>query len=69
MPIHPPTAQKTAGRAATDARSFLLSIAFRALIRHRPQFWLNLQRAYEIRVAEAKARREIALLPVRAGMS
>lgn len=32
-----------------------------------PQFWLNLQSAYEIRVAEEKAGREIARLPVRAG--
>ena len=32
-----------------------------------PQFWLNLQSAYEIRLAEEKAGREIALLPVRAG--
>jgi addiction module HigA family antidote len=31
-----------------------------------PQFWLNLQSAYEIRIAEKKAGREIALLPVRA---
>jgi addiction module HigA family antidote len=32
-----------------------------------PQFWLNLQSAYEIRIAEGKAGREIARLPVRAG--
>lgn len=32
-----------------------------------PQFWLNLQSAYEIRIAEEKAGREIAALPVRAG--
>lgn len=31
-----------------------------------PQFWLNLQSAYEIRLAEEKAGREIARLPVRA---
>src|SRR5580704_8043343 len=31
-----------------------------------PQFWLNLQAAYEIRVAAEKAGREIARLPVRA---
>lgn len=30
-----------------------------------PQFWLNLQSAYEIRIAEEKAGREIAKLPVR----
>jgi addiction module HigA family antidote len=30
-----------------------------------PQFWLNLQSAYEIRIAEEKAGREIASLPVR----
>ena len=30
------------------------------------QFWLNLQGAYDIRVAEEKAGREIAGLPVRA---
>jgi addiction module HigA family antidote len=30
-----------------------------------PQFWLNLQSAYEIRIAEEKAGREIARLPVR----
>jgi addiction module HigA family antidote len=30
------------------------------------QFWLNLQGAYDIRIAQAKAGREIALLPVRA---
>jgi plasmid maintenance system antidote protein VapI len=30
-----------------------------------PQFWLNLQSAYEIRLAEEKAGREIARLPVR----
>lgn len=29
------------------------------------QFWLNLQSAYDIRLAEAKAGREIAKLPVR----
>ena len=32
-----------------------------------PQFWLNLQSAYEIRIAEEKAGREIARLPIRAG--
>lgn len=32
-----------------------------------PQFWLNLQGAYDIRIAEEKAGREIARLPVRAG--
>jgi antitoxin HigA-1 len=32
-----------------------------------PQFWLNLQSAYEIRIAEERAGREIARLPVRAG--
>ena len=32
-----------------------------------PQFWLNLQSAYEIRVAMEKTGREIARLPVRAG--
>ncbi len=31
-----------------------------------PQFWLNLQSAYEIRIAEEKVGREIARLPVRA---
>jgi len=31
-----------------------------------PQFWLNLQGAYEIRIAEKKAGRAIAKLPVRA---
>ena len=31
-----------------------------------PQFWLNLQSAYEIRVAAEKAGSEIARLPVRA---
>ena len=30
-----------------------------------PQFWLNLQSAYEIRIAEEKVGREIARLPVR----
>jgi addiction module HigA family antidote len=34
-----------------------------------PQFWLNLQSAYEIRLAEEKAGREIARLPVREGIS
>ncbi|MCO5155928.1 MAG: HigA family addiction module antitoxin [Aquamicrobium sp.] len=33
-----------------------------------PQFWLNLQSAYEIRVAEEKAGQAIARLPVRAGV-
>lgn len=32
-----------------------------------PQFWLNLQSAYEIRIAEEKAGRAIAQLPVRSG--
>jgi addiction module HigA family antidote len=32
-----------------------------------PQFWLNLQSAYEIRVAEEKAGHAIARLPVRSG--
>ena len=32
-----------------------------------PQFWLNLQSAYDIRMAEEKAGREIARLPVRTG--
>ena len=31
-----------------------------------PQFWLNLQSAFDIRIAEEKAGREIARLPVRA---
>ena len=31
-----------------------------------PQFWLNLQGAYDIRIAEEKAGQEIAQLPVRA---
>lgn len=30
-----------------------------------PQFWLNLQSAYDIRMAEAKVGQEIAQLPVR----
>jgi addiction module HigA family antidote len=30
-----------------------------------PQFWLNLQGAYELRVAEEQAGQEIAKLPVR----
>jgi addiction module HigA family antidote len=34
-----------------------------------PQFWLNLQSAYEIRMAEEKAGGEIARLPVRAGVT
>ena len=34
-----------------------------------PQFWLNLQSAFEIRVAEEKTGREIARLPVRTGAS
>jgi len=34
-----------------------------------PQFWLNLQSAYDIRLAEEKAGREIARLPVRAGVT
>jgi addiction module HigA family antidote len=34
-----------------------------------PQFWLNLQSAYDIRVAEEKMGRVIARLPVRHGMS
>ncbi len=34
-----------------------------------PQFWLNLQSAYEIRIAEEKAGQEIARLPVRAGVT
>lgn len=33
-----------------------------------PQFWLNLQSAYELRLAEEKAGPEIARLPVRAGV-
>lgn len=33
-----------------------------------PQFWLNLQSAYEVRVAEEKAGGEIAGLPVRRGV-
>jgi len=33
-----------------------------------PQFWLNLQSAYEILIAEEKAGGEIARLPVRAGV-
>lgn len=32
-----------------------------------PQFWLNLQSAYEIRIAEETMGRDIARLPVRAG--
>ena len=34
-----------------------------------PQFWLNLQSAYEIRIAEEKVGREIARLPVRSGVA
>jgi addiction module HigA family antidote len=34
-----------------------------------PQFWLNLQSAYEIRIAEEKMGREIARLPVRESIS
>ncbi|SRR6266481_5571259 len=30
-----------------------------------PQFWLNLQSAYEIRIAEKNVGREVARLPVR----
>lgn len=33
-----------------------------------PQFWLNLQSAWEIRIAEEKAGQEIARLPVRVGV-
>lgn len=32
-----------------------------------PQFWLNLQSAHDLRLAEEKAGREIARLPARAG--
>ena len=32
-----------------------------------PQFWLNLQGAYDIRIAAEKAGRDIAKLPVREG--
>jgi addiction module HigA family antidote len=32
-----------------------------------PQFWLNLQGAYDLRMAQEKAGREIARLPVRTG--
>ncbi len=32
-----------------------------------PQFWLNLQSAYEIRIAEETTGRDIARLPMRAG--
>jgi addiction module HigA family antidote len=32
-----------------------------------PQFWLNLQSAYEIRIAAERAGREIERLPTRAG--
>lgn len=34
-----------------------------------PQFWLNLQSAYEVRMAEQKTGREIARLPMRAGLT
>jgi addiction module HigA family antidote len=34
-----------------------------------PQFWLNLQGAYDIRAAEEKAGKEIARLPVRADLA
>jgi antitoxin HigA-1 len=34
-----------------------------------PQFWLNLQSAYEMRNAKQKAGREIARLPKRAGVT
>ena len=34
-----------------------------------PQFWLNLQSAFEIRLAEEKTGREIARLPVRRGIA
>lgn len=34
-----------------------------------PQFWLNLQSAYEIWIAAEKAGREIARLPVRTGVT
>jgi addiction module HigA family antidote len=34
-----------------------------------PQFWLNLQSAYEIRIAKEKAGQEIARLPVRADVA
>ena len=33
------------------------------------QFWLNLQSAYEIRLAEERAGQEISQLPVRPGMN
>ena len=33
-----------------------------------PQFWLNLQSAYDLRLAEQRAGKEIAHLPVRAGV-
>jgi addiction module HigA family antidote len=35
--------------------------------RMSPQFWLNLQSAYEIRIAETKAGEEVARLPTRTG--
>lgn len=34
-----------------------------------PQFWLNLQTGYDIRIAEEKTGREIARLPVRGGVA
>jgi plasmid maintenance system antidote protein VapI len=34
-----------------------------------PQFWLNLQSAFDIRIAEEKTGHEIARLPVRTGIA
>jgi antitoxin HigA-1 len=34
-----------------------------------PQFWLNLQTAYDIRLAAQKAGKEIARLPIRKGVT
>jgi plasmid maintenance system antidote protein VapI len=44
-----------------------MSTALTFCKRKAPQFWLNLQSAYELRRAEKEHGKEIARLPVRAG--
>ena len=38
----------------------------RQLVRLSPQFWLNLQSQYDLRLAEAEAGKEVRKLPTRA---
>jgi plasmid maintenance system antidote protein VapI len=70
--LHPFLHQKIVNRRESSIKRAVTgdtALRFGHWFGTEPQFWLNLQSAYEIRLAEEKTGREIARLPVRTGIA